>query len=119
MEDEERFLHSDHHKKYLKIVGFIQGSHTSEINTDLRVFLESEVHERYRDAIHRNGLAKQQFSDLIASLQSVGAISSAAAARLDQLRKNLNEPHHQWSDRTPEDWAAIANETVDFVYSAL
>lgn len=119
VQDKETFLHTDHHKKYLKILGYIQGKHESPIDADLRVFLESEVHERYRHAIHSNDFTGKPFKELITSLQEGGYLPNPVATRLDQLRKTLNEPHHQWSDRTPEDWATLASETVDFVYSSL
>ena len=119
IEDHEHFLHSDHHKKYLKIIGFIDGSHDQEIDQDLRVFLESEVQDRYRDAIYRHSLSKQQFGDLISSLKDGGVIEPVVANKLDQFRKVLNGPHHKWTDRTKEDWASVAQDVLDFVYADL
>lgn len=119
MGGEMEFIQSEHHKKYLKILSFIEGNRTIEIDSDLRVFMELEVHERFRDPIHKNQLENHQLGDLISELLRLGVLEKSVAERLDQFRINLNGPHHNWSSLSPDDWAALAKELIDFVYQAL
>ncbi|HEM7889480.1 TPA: AAA family ATPase [Burkholderia cepacia] len=116
---EEDFIETEHHRKYKKLRSFIDGARDREIDSDLRVFLETEVHERYRQQIFDNGLNKCQLGELITGLESAEALTEEQAKRLHQFREALNGPHHAWSSRSPDDWASLAQEMLSFIYCDL
>lgn len=116
---ESDFVETEHHRKFKKIRAYIDGDRSIEIGSDLRVFLETELHERYRQAIFENALEKLQLGELIDKLQETGALSSENAKRLHQFRETLNGPHHTWSSRSPDDWASLAEEALTFIYNDL
>lgn len=116
---EDDFVETEHHRKYKKLRSFIDGARDREIDSDLRVFLETEVHERYRQQIFDNGLDKCQLGELVTGLESVGALTQERAKRLHQFREALNGPHHAWSSRSPDDWASLAEEMLSFIYCDL
>ncbi|MEM5372162.1 AAA family ATPase [Paraburkholderia azotifigens] len=116
---EEDFIETEHHRKFKKIRAFIDGVRDKEIDSDLRVFLETEVRERYRQAIFDNGLDKCLLGDLIGGLESAGVVTADVAKKLHQFREQLNGPHHTWSSRSTDDWASLAEEMFSFVYNEL
>ncbi|WP_080411900.1 AAA family ATPase [Burkholderia ubonensis] len=116
---EEDFIETEHHRKYKKLRSFIDGARNREIDSELRVFLETEVRERYRQQIFDNGLDKCQLGELITGLESAGALTQEQAKKLHQFREALNGPHHAWSSRSPDDWASLAQEMLSFVYCDL
>ncbi|MGO4763792.1 AAA family ATPase [Cupriavidus sp. 2KB_3] len=116
---EEDFVETEHHRKYKKLRSFVDGARDREIDSDLRVFLETEVHERYRQQIFDNGLDKCQLGELITGLESAGALSQEQAKKLHQFREALNGPHHAWSSRSPDDWSSLAEQMLSFIYCDL
>lgn len=113
------FTDSEHHKKFENIQDFINRKQSNPIDSDLRVYLEEEVHNRYRRAISKLGIRHQMFSDLIDSLATKGEISPSTKIKLHSYREDLNSPHHKWTDRTPDDWSNYAQGLLDFIYTEL
>jgi len=117
--DKAEYVEGEHHKKFKKILAFINGHHESSIDSDLRVFLETEVRERYRLPIHDHQLEHAMLSELIDELSRLNIIEIELATKLHGLRNNLNGPHHVWSSRSPEDWSSIAQEMLSVVYQEM
>jgi wobble nucleotide-excising tRNase len=113
------FVETEHHRKFKKIKNFIDGARDKEIDSDLRVFLETEIHERYRQVIFDRGLDKLQLGELITALGAASELSQEVEKKLHLLRENLNGPHHTWSSRSLEDWASLAEETLSVIYREL
>lgn len=114
------FLNSEHQKKFDNIQRFIARQQATPIDADLRIFLETEVRNRYRQQIVKLNIENVMFSDLIDTLDSNAAFSNSSIAKeLHRFREDLNSPHHQWNNRTEDDWSSFAEEMLDLIYTKL
>lgn len=117
--DELDFLHTEQHKLYRKVVDFI-GRRTNEpIGIDLRVYLENEIRDRYRQQISNLGLQSATLSDVINKLEETGELASDVAKKAHFFREDLNGPHHILTARGREDWSSLASMMLTFIYTKL
>ncbi|MES2074928.1 MAG: AAA family ATPase [Pseudomonadota bacterium] len=116
----KEFLDSEHHKRFENIRKYIARKRAAPIDADLRIYLENEVRSRYRQNIANLSIENAMFSDLIDYLHANDAFwNSEAVSILHKFREDLNVPHHKWSERTPDDWASVAEEMLEFIYTKL
>lgn len=113
------FLDSDHHKKFVNIMGFIEKRKADPIGSDLRVYLEEELRSRFRFDIAKLKIANSSLSELIDQLHQHGCYSSEVKDELHIYRQDLNSAHHQWESRTTEDWASFAGGMLNLIYTQL
>lgn len=119
MGDPTEFLHTEHQKQYAKFQDFIAGKTNEAIGVDLRVFLETEVRERYRHQLSAGGKLHEQFEGVINYLAEIEAIPGEVAAELHFYRTDLNGPHHVANPRGRDDWATTAEQMLRLVYTRL
>lgn len=113
------FTESINQRKWRKINDFVEGRTQEDIFADLRVFLETEVRNRYWLQITRDNLAGLQFSDLLRELLGRGYIDQVCWNIIDQLRQTLNIEHHVWTDRVLNEKIGIANDVLTAVFEHL
>ncbi|CAE6862459.1 hypothetical protein R69746_07889 [Paraburkholderia aspalathi] len=117
--DPTEFLHSEQQKLYRKFVDFIEGRTQEPVGVDLRVYLENEIRDRYRQQITAGGMQYAQLSEVIDFLRATGAISNEVARTAHFYREDLNGPHHVLAARGREDWASHARLMLEFIYTDL
>jgi wobble nucleotide-excising tRNase len=117
--DPTEFLHTEHQKQYAKFRDFIAGKTDEAIGIDLRVFLETEVRERYRHQLTTGGKVHEQFEGVINYLAEIQAFPGDVAAELHFYRNDLNGPHHVANPRGRDDWATAAEQMLGLIYTRL
>ena len=113
------FTESINQRKWRKINDFVEGRTQDDIFADLRVFLETEVRNRYWLQINRNDLAGLQFSELLRELLNRGYINQICWNMINQLRQTLNIEHHVWTERVLTEKVGIANDVLTAVFDHL
>ena len=117
--DAAEFLHSEQQKLYSKFQDFIAGRTNDAIGVDLRVFLETEVRDRYRHQLSAGGKLTESFEGVIRYLEEIKVVTPEVARELHAYRVDLNGPHHVLSRRGHDDWATSAHQMLDLIYSRL
>lgn len=113
------FVETLHQRKFRKIIGFIERTHTEDISLELRVFFEEEVKMRYKKQIEDNALSNLSFIHILDGLRLANAISEANRNAIEQFRLTLNVDHHIWSERTQDEIIGIANDLINYIYTEL
>jgi len=113
------FVETLHQRKYRKIIGFIERTHTEDISLELRVFFEEEVKMRYKKQIEDNALINLSFIHILDGLRTANVITEENRNGIEQFRLTLNVDHHIWSDRTQDEIIGIANDLINYIYTEL
>lgn len=100
-----------------RINDFIERRNQDDIFMDLRVFLETEIRNRFWLHVNRNELGQLQFSDLLSELKNLEIIDDQTFTLLDGLRQTLNIDHHVWLERAFEEKIGIAQDITDAIYA--
>lgn len=117
--DSCEFLDSEQQKCYQRIVDFIARKSEQSVASDLRVFFESEIRDRYRDQIANSQFANADLGGVIDGLIKLGVFSDSVGKSAHFLRQALNPVHHELQSRTRDDWANLGRQLLKFVYTEL
>jgi wobble nucleotide-excising tRNase len=117
--DIENFIRNEHEKTRENILGFISGVINVHSQSDLRIFLESELEYRFAKQIKDFSINEHNLSDRIDKLNEKEIITNAIAQKLHGFREVLNPRHHIWISSDIEDKRNTARQFMEFIYQEL
>jgi wobble nucleotide-excising tRNase len=119
VEDAEAFTQSDQQRLFTRIKAAASSQLNAQIASDLRVFLETEIRDRYRYQLDSVSRPNASLKEIIDHLLTTKAITSDVANQAHLFREDLNVPHHDTEERNPNDVATTARDLLTFVYTKL
>lgn len=112
-------LDDEHTRIASELFDFIDELGSNPGADKLRVFLEHEISDRFREQMRREGISEQQLSRRIDLMADCGIISDILRKKLHIWRATLNPEHHIWTASTVEDQRQTASDFVRFIYDEL
>ncbi len=118
-ENQEDFIRNEHEQMRENMLRFIDGESNSHNSSDLRIFLEIEINNRFAKQIHSYQINEQNLSDRIDKLVEHSIITYSIGQQLHSWREILNPSHHIWASNDLEDKRNTARDFMQFVYKDL